>query len=185
VRRAYYYCAACHRGDFPWDRCQGLTAVSFTPRVKRQMAQLCARLTYREAGEVWQAWTGQELAESTLEAVTAEVSSRLRAREDARTEAWFVCGELPPAAPLASRVVEQRAYLSFDAAKAHVDGEWHDIKIATFSRAVRREGTRADGSPGSGGDTPCETQYLEKREEAAAFARRVYAWTLSLGAEWI
>lgn len=183
LARAYYYCAACQTGSYPWDRTQGLSSVSFTPRLKRRVAQLCARLTYREVSAVWSEWTGQVLAESTLEALTAEVGSRLRATEDAGTQAWFERGVVPPAAPLAPRVVGQRAYLSIDAAKAHVDGDWHDVKVATFSRAERRVERRPDGTTTLGGDTPRETQYLAKQEEAAAFGRRLYGWSLGLGAE--
>lgn len=183
VERAYYHCASCHRGLAPWDRAHGLSEASFTPRLKARVARLCARLSYREAGEEVREWTGLMLAESTLETLTAEVGGRLRAAEDQRTEAWWERGSLPPAAPLAPRVVGQRAYVSIDAAKAHLDGSWHDVKVATFSRGVRGVQREGDGGLRLAVDTPQETQYLAMREEAAAFGRRLYVWALGLGAE--
>lgn len=107
VRRAYYYCPECKTGICPWDATQGLGAMSFTPGAKQRIAQLCARMPYREAAEEITSWTGRTLAESTLEAVTGAVGARLRAEEDARTEGWFEQGKIPPAAPLAPRVVER------------------------------------------------------------------------------
>ena len=109
VERAYYHCAPCHTSVLPWDAAQGLTAASFTPRLKARIARLCARLVYGEAADEVEEWSGRSLAKSTLQALTAEVGGRLRAAEDARTEAWFARGQLPPAAPLVPRVVGQRA----------------------------------------------------------------------------
>jgi hypothetical protein len=183
VERAYYHCAACRTGRLPWDQAHGLTEAAFTPRLKARVASLCARLSYREAAEEVTTWTGLALAESTLETLTAEVGRRLRTAEDAQTHAWFEAGTLPPVAPVAPRVVGNRAYLCVDAAKAHVEGAWHDIKVATFARGVRKVTREADGSVRLGFDTPQETQYLAVQEEAGAFGRRVYTWTLGQGAE--
>jgi hypothetical protein len=183
VERAYYHCAPCHTSVLPWDAAQGLTSASFTPRLKARVARLCARLVYGEAQEAVEEWSGLRVANSTLQDLTAEVGGRLRAAEDARTHAWFQRGEPPPAAPLLARVVGQRAYLSIDAAKAHVEGSWHDVKVATFSRGVRGRVAAGDGGLQLGIDVPQETQYLAVREEAAAFAQRLYVWALGLGAE--
>jgi len=73
--------------------------------------------------------------------------------------------------------------LSVDAAKAHVDGAWHDIKVATFARGERAVFREPDGCLRIGFDTPQETQYLAVQEQAEAFAQRVYVWALGLGAE--
>lgn len=183
VERAYYHCAACGTGRAPWDEAQGLTEASFTPAFKAALARLCARLPYREAAEEMALWTGQTLAESTLEAITGEVGARLRAAEDRRTTAWFDQGKLPPAAPLAAQVRGKRAYLSIDAAKAHVDGSWHDMKVATFSRGERQVFREPDGCLRLGDDTARETQYLAVQEEAEGFGRRLYVWALGHGAE--
>lgn len=183
LERAYYHCAQCREGTAPWDLAQGLSAGSFTPRVKAKVARLCARMVFREAEEELRDWSGLMLAESTLEALTLEVGTRLRAAEDARTTGWFTQGLLPPPAPLAARVAGQRAYLSVDAAKAHIDGGWHDVKVATFSRGVRGVAKEADGCLRIGSDTAQETQYLAAQETAEAFMQRTYVWALGLGAE--
>lgn len=182
VERAYYRCQQCKHSFCAWDEKYGMSAASFTPSLKARVARLCSRVTYREAGEELAEWCGLSLAESSLEEIVAEVGGRLRAAEDVRTAAWWEREVLPPAAPTAPRVVGRRAYLSIDAAKAHVDGSWHDVKVAAFYRGERRALEEA-GVIRLGVDQPAETQYLAVREEAEAFSRRLYVWALGLGAE--
>ena len=70
--------------------------------------------------------------------VVLEVGGRLRAAENERVRRLFAEDRLPAADPLLATVAGKRAYLCMDAAKAHLDGAWHDIKVATFYEA---EGT--------------------------------------------
>lgn len=185
LTRAYYHCRACRRGQLPWDQEQGLDEHLFTPTLKAQVTELCARLPYREAKEVFARCCGLTLAESTLEAVTGQVGKALRRTEDAQVQALFEEGTLPSRTWSGLPRAGQRCYLSLDAAKAHTEGAWHDIKVAACYPAEPRGELR--GAPGrrqgERRDQAGPSRYLAVQEEAEAFGRRVYTWAVSLGWE--
>lgn len=183
LTRAYYHCRTCRRGQVPWDEEQGLDAHLFTPTLKARVTELCARLPYREAKEVLARCCGLELAESTLEAVTLQVGSALRRTEDAQVTALFGEEVWPPADPHPLPGAGRRCYLSLDAAKAHTDGAWHDIKVAACYRAERAAapGVIKSGPQELPRDRAASPRYLAVQEEAEAFGRRVYTWAVRLG----
>lgn len=184
VTRAYYHCCACGTGQVPWDRAQGLDRHVFTPALKARITELCARLPYREAKEVLARYGGLDLAESTLEAVTMSVGARLRQTEEALRRQLFEQDRLPSGDPFLGRVVGQRLYLALDAAKAHTDGAWHDIKVAVCYRSGPLKVLSADQArPPWAVDTAGEKRYLAVQEEAEAFGQRLYSWVLRLGGE--
>ncbi len=187
VTRAYYHCRRCRQGHVPWDREQGLDRHVFTPALKARVTEVCARLPYREAKEVLERCLGLVLAESTLEAITTAVGARLREAEDGAVGALFQRGRVPKADPFLARVVGQRLYLSVDAAKAHTDGTWHDIKVGACYLGVLPQCRRAlagrEAREAGGWDRAGATRYLAVQEEAEAFGRRLYTWALSLGCE--
>jgi len=185
VTRAYYHCRECGSGQCPWDQEQGLDQDTLTPGLKACVAELCGRLVFREAGLVLERFTGQALAVSGLEAATAHVGKRLRVAENEQVRRLFEEQVLPPADPLLARVVDQRAYLCVDAAKAHTNGSWHDIKVATFFVGVP-PGAGAIAKPGTPPrtwDTVGPARYLAIQEAAEPFGRRLYTFALRLGCE--
>ncbi len=180
VTRAYYHCRWCGGGQCPWDREQGLDQGTLTPVLKTGVTDLCGRLVFRDAGEVLERFTGLSLAVSMLEEVTEHVGVRLRAVENERVRLLFEKDVAPQADPLLAEVVGKRAYLCVDAAKAHTDGSWHDIKVAAFFPGVPPGGQEAQRRPW---DQAGSTRYLAIQEEAEAFGKRVYTFALRLGCE--
>jgi hypothetical protein len=180
VTRAYYHCRGCHRGLVPWDREQGLDQGVLTPRVKSQVAELGARGVFQDTQEVLERLLGIPLAVSTLEDVVLEVGGRLRAAENERGRSLFEEERLPTADPLLAEVLGKRAYLSLDAAKAHIDGGWHDIKVAAFYVGIPPGAKTAAGRPW---DQVGSKRYLAIQEDADRFAKRVYTFALRLGCE--
>ena len=183
VSRAYYHCggaAGCGAGQCPWDQAQGLDDDTLTPLLKTRVTELCGRLVFREAGEVLAQLTGVTLAVSTLEAVTTRVGVRLRTAEDERVRFLFEKDVLPPADPFLRQVAGKRAYLCVDAAKAHTDGGWHDIKVAVFFPGVPPPAPVAAERPW---DAVGAQRYLAIQEEAETFGRRLYTFALRLGCE--
>ena len=180
VSRAYYHCRACHRGVAPWDAEQGLDERVFTPHLKARVSEVCGREVYQEARETLDRLAGVSLAVSSLEEIVGEVGGRLRAVEDARVQAHFQAGIWPAADPLLAQVAGRRAYLCVDAAKAHTDGDWHDIKVAAFFPGELPTGRRAEECPW---DRVGEKRYLAIQEEADRFGERVYTFAVRLGAE--
>ena len=204
VSRAYYHCAACQQGSVPWDQQQGLTDRLWTPGVKALVAELCAHVPYRDAGTFLHRHLDLELAESSLEALVAEVGSRIREQETARITRCFDAGEeiapepgVPPLGVPGSAPLPRRLYLGIDAAKAHVAGSWHDVKCATlYLAAAAKKGGKA--APDPRWDRAGPQRYVACQEPAATFGPRVYVAAcqsglaqvqevvvLGDGAEWI
>jgi len=185
VTRAYYHCRECSQGQCPWDRTQGLDQDTLTPGFKACVADLCGRLVFREAGAVLERFTHQALPVSGLEEATAQVGARLRAVENEQVRLLFEEQTLPGADPFLTQVVGKRAYLCVDAAKAHTNGNWHDVKVATFFPGVP-PGAAAVPLSGRGErrwDTVGPARYLAIQEAAEPFGRRLYTFALRLGCE--
>lgn len=185
IERAYYHCAPCKRGTVPWDRAQGLTERVWSPRLKALVCQVMGRLPYGEGVSLLSELGVVKLEVSSAEEIVAEVGSRIRS-EETRKRAGFeaqqaqmlschlLCdGDDPkptPAFPV--RPVEgKRLYIEMDAAKAHIDKDWHDVKVGGVFTA----------SPNSQGfDTPKDRSYLAAQQSAEEFG-----WALRIRAqEW-
>ena len=76
VRRAYYRCAACGRGQAPLDAALGLARDSHSPGVRRLVARFGARLPFAQAAEELAEAAGIQTSASTARAVTAAVGAR-------------------------------------------------------------------------------------------------------------
>jgi hypothetical protein len=146
--------------------------------LKAWVSEVCGREVFAEARETLARLAGVTLAISSLEEIVAEVGGRLRTAEDARVKELFDDGTWPTADPLLAKVADQRAYLCVDAAKAHTDGSWHDIKVATFFVASERAVTAKRPWDGVG-----PKRYLAIQEEAERFGKRLYTFAVRLGAE--
>lgn len=171
VARAYYHCAACGAGQCPWDAPLGLNERGFTPAVKALVAECCARLTHREVEGLLQRLLGWSVEESTQQALVGELGGRLRVAAAAARAACFDHLELPPARLAPPVTPGGRLYVSLDAAKAHVDGSWHDVKCAALYV----------GEPTARGDRGGKPHYVACQERAAAFGEQVYVAAHQVG----
>jgi len=142
VARAYYHCAACKRGQVPWDKEQGLSEQLGTARFKASVCRVMGRLPYTEGVSLLSELCGLSLPQSSAEAIVLEVGPRIRAQQEqqvavvkAQTEQataqrlWVETGSSQPVTPLATRaVVGKRLYVGTDATTAHIDGGWHNVQ---------------------------------------------------------
>jgi hypothetical protein len=169
VSRAYYHCAACHTGQVPWDREQGLSVLLWTPRVKALVAQTAGRMPYGEAVALLEQLVGLRIEASCAERIVAEVGGRLREAE-AAVMAGYEAGELTP---LVARA-PGRLYVSLDGTTAHIAGAWHEVKT----------GVVYEGQPGPEGVDECVGQrYVAAQEPAERFGSRLYATAAAAGVE--
>lgn len=169
VERAYYHCRHCKTGHVPWDREQGLSQLLWTPGVKALMAQAAAQLSYGEAVDLMEQFTGLAIEESGAERIVAEVGGRLRS-EDAALMSGYDCSEIAPLAPEAP----ERLYVSMDGASAHIDGSWHEVKTGVVYEA----------QPGNDGiDVCCNQRYTAAQEPAESFGQRLYVTAAQAGVE--
>lgn len=171
VTRAYYYCSKCRTGYLLWDAAQGLNALQWSPGVKAMACQVCGRLHYREAAVLIEELAGLKIEESSLEDIVGEVGGRLRAEENRRVKEHFDEGQ-----SITSAQEPGRLYVAMDAAKAHIDGDWHDVKV----------GVIYEGRPAGRGDQPGRDQkagglYIARREPSVEFGKRIYTEAMRLG----
>jgi hypothetical protein len=72
-----------------------------------------------------------------------------------------------------------------DAAKAHIDGGWHDVKCGAIYGGERRELRIVEGGVEAvvSRDRSGRKHYLARQEEAAAFGERIYVEAVRQGLE--
>lgn len=170
IERAYYRCRECGRSYIPWDREQGLDKRVWTPRVKELVATTCAALPYKAALGLVERTTGLVIEESSGEEIVRDVGNRLRVEEEEAMVAAVDIGK-----DVSSEASPERLYISIDAAKAHTDGEWHDIKTCAIYEGERSEGEVTD--------TVANQRYAAAQEKSEDFGRRVYTKALEAGYE--
>jgi len=168
IERAYYRCRECRRGYIPWDKEQGLDNRIWTPRVKELVASTCATLPYKAALSLVERMTGLFIEESSGEEIVYDVGDRLRAEEKKAISA-----ALDIEKEVVTLASPERLYISIDAAKAHTDGDWHDIKAAVVYEGKRLESRNVDTI-----DNP---HYIAAQEKSEAFGGRIYAKAMQAG----
>lgn len=170
IARSYYRCDHCARTYIPWDTEQGLSEKVWSPRVKELVASICAALPYEAASRMIERTCGLVIEESSEEEIVRDVGEQLRREEQAAITSAVDTGE-----EVSCESAPQRLYIGIDAAKAHTDGAWHDIKTMVVYEGIRRDGKDVDTVAGS--------RYVAAQETSEEFGRRVYTKAMQAGYE--
>lgn len=170
VERSYYRCDDCGHGYIPWDNEQGLTERVWTPRVKELVAGICAALPYEAASKLIERTSGLVIEESSEEEIVRDVGENLR-----REEEEAIISAVDTGKEVTCEKAPERLYIGIDAAKAHTDGEWHDIKTAVTYECIRPPGEDTDRV-----ENPC---YIAAQENSEEFGRRIYTKAMQAGYE--
>ena len=81
LSRAYYHCAACGRGSFPWDATLRLSTQRLTPAAQEVVALAGVLESFAKATDrTLRKLAGLRLSESTVERTTEEAGTRLGER---------------------------------------------------------------------------------------------------------
>ncbi len=187
-RRAYYHCEHCHSGASPWDKRQGLSERIWSPGLSALVGELCARLTYAEASQLLERVLHLSVEESSQQDIVSDLGTRLRAEESEWIEGYFEHEQ-----EIVPESGANRLYVCMDAAKAHTDGAWHDVKTGVVFAGVRPD---ADSSCKI--DEMSQARYVAAQESSEEFGKRLYLGAalsglqgasevvvLGDGAEWI
>jgi hypothetical protein len=160
VTRAYYHCGHCGQGQIPWDVEQGMNQRLWTSGVKALVAEMSARLPYRETTTVLERLLGLRLEESSAEAIIGEVGDGARGAEREAMRA-VEAGE----AMLCQDPAPKRLYVAMDGSHIHVDGAWHEVKTGiVYAGVCGRDGIDTSGSK----------RYVSAQETAESFGGRLY-----------
>jgi hypothetical protein len=125
VRRAYYRCAACHRGHCPLDRQLGFCAGGVSAGLEELLALLGAQCPFAEAVELVAKLSLVEVSANTCRSVTEGLGEVIDAaeRQDLR-RAW--AGETTVAVPEAP----SRLYISMDGTTVHIAEQgWRELRL--------------------------------------------------------
>ncbi len=170
VSRGYYWCRECGQSYIPWDNEQGLSERIWTPRVKELVATTCAALPYKAALGLVKRTSGLVIEESSGEEIVRDMGEYLRQQERESIIKAVDIGE-----EVSGEACPDRLYISIDAAKAHTDGEWHDIKTAVIYEGIRKGRCKTD--------TIKDSRYIAAQEKSEDFGRRVNAKAMESGYE--
>jgi hypothetical protein len=111
--------------------------------------------------------------ESSQQDIVSDLGTRLRAEESKVIEGYFEQDE-----EIVPETSSDRLYVCVDAAKAHTDGAWHDIKTG-----VVFAGVEPDASSNREIDEMIQACYVAAQESSEQFGKRLYARAALSGME--
>lgn len=179
VSRAYYHCNDCHTGISPWDNSQGLGERIWSPGVKSLVGEMCARLTYSEVSQLLERVLGLGVEESSQQEIVLNLGRHMREEEQSLTRSCF-----DEDAQIVPELEVERLYVCIDAAKAHTDGAWHDIKTGVVfggEPSIDKSGRRLLTARIV--DRMVDARYVAAQETSDLFGRRIYLRALLSGIE--
>lgn len=87
LRRSYYHCRKCGRGQFPWERMLRLTHQRLTPAAEEIVSLLGVQSSFAEVAErTLRKACGLRVSESTVERTTEAAGERLIEQQQARVK---------------------------------------------------------------------------------------------------
>jgi hypothetical protein len=191
LRRAWYHCAACHRGLAPRDGELGTAGVSLSPGLRAMVARAAAAVPFARAGSLLAELAGVGVTTKRIERSAEADGAAARAGIDAQADA--ICSRqvvpLPPPQPLPDMLyiaVDGTGVPMVAAATEGRPGKGPDgrartreVKLACcFTQAT------ADGE-GHPVRDPGSSSYLATFEPAARFRQLLDAEARRRGAEHI
>jgi hypothetical protein len=161
VRRAYYHCATCGRGDIPLDRALGVEGTSLTAAVQEVAAWADAEMAYGRAAQFLERVLGLDLSKDTHETLSGDLGRAVQPKELERADAAWKA--LRPA---------EDFYITCDGLKVNTLQGWKEPKLG----AIFRAGCNEKGEPIRG-----PTRYVAHLEEAEPFGQRLWQLAEALG----
>lgn len=170
VRRAYYWCPACGRGQAPLDAILGLHRDSHSPGVRRVLGRLGAVLPFAQATATLAEVAGLQTSASTVRTVTEAIGCR-REQELAQAVVTAWCDGLPPATGLAPA----RLYVAMDGVRVlGRGGEGKEAKVGVIA---------PEHYVASGAMSRASSSYVASFAPAAPFGQRLALEAHRRGAE--
>jgi hypothetical protein len=79
LRRAYYWCSPCGRGEIPLDQQLDVVGTALSPGLRRLAARVGAKEPYREGAEDLKELAGVQIGAKAVERVSKEVGAQMEA----------------------------------------------------------------------------------------------------------
>ncbi len=175
VRRAYYTCAPCHRGQAPLDAALGLDHTGLSGGLQNAFCRTVGRMSFEEAIEFLTSLHYPEVPATTARRLTLQVGQELhRQQEQVVTESWQTTQ--PP--PRATAEPPARLSISMDGTSVHLTQGWSEMRLAAIyeTEEVRQKDGRVV-------PRTVRPTYLPFRGNVEAFGQLVYVEAARRGLE--
>lgn len=175
VRRGYYTCAACHRGEVPLDRALRLDHTGLSGGLQDAFCRTVGRMSFEEAIQFLSSLHYPEIPASTARRLTLEVGQEVRRQQEhIAAQSWQTTQ--PP--PRAQAQPPLRLYISMDGTSVHLTRGWSEMRLAAIyeTEEVRQQ----DGQVVPRTVRPT---YLPFRGDGETFGQLVYAEAARRGLE--
>jgi hypothetical protein len=147
VKRAYYLCATCRKGQFPLDRQLGLRPNALSAEVTRLAALVGVQLPFQTGSELFGALTLVDISDQAMRKATQTVGQRVASQEAQGQQTAVDPAELLRRQREKRRPL--RLYGSIDATKVHIrdagEHRWRDLKLGAWYEARGKPPTTPDG----------------------------------------
>lgn len=170
LRRAYYHCADCGRGEVPLDEMLSLEGSSFSPGVREAICLVDAKLPFEQGRDLLERLSavrvdkeeGRRLAEGKGEELERQTEQEVEKTWD-------------PKKPIPREATEpaKRLYLSPDGTTIPTVDGWKDVKVgAVFTASIPKRGEDPERE---------KTRYVGTVLNAQELNRRLYVEALKMG----
>jgi len=126
VRRAYYTCGPCHRGQAPLDYALRLDNTGLSGGLQNAFCRTVGRMSFEEAIGFLTSLHYPEVPATTARRLTLQIGQELRQQQEGRREESWQKTE-PPLMERDEPPV--RLYLSMDGTKIHLTRGWSEVRL--------------------------------------------------------
>jgi hypothetical protein len=186
-RRPYYTCATCHSGQSPLDERLGLRPGQVATRFSVLLAIAGAETAFDHASRLIERFLLTEVSENTVRKETQRYGELQAERE----QQWIEESQDAEDYRERHRTAKERprrVYGSIDGAHVPLSGEWREMKVGCWYKAVpgKEKGAAANGQVpvGETGDLRAEgISYYCDMQPASEFGELVWATGCQQGAD--
>jgi hypothetical protein len=143
-RRPYYICPDCSQGQSPLDERLGLAPGRVTTGLSVLLAIAGVETAFEHASKLIERFLLTEVSENTVRKETQGYGELQAERE----EQWIAESRDPEQYRERRRMAKERpkrVYGSIDGAHVPLSGEWREMKVGCWYRAVPRKGSQRSG----------------------------------------
>jgi hypothetical protein len=170
LKRAYYRCLKCKRGDVPLDRMLSIEATTFSPGVREAICLLDAEVPFERGSEFLEKLSTIRMHHDEGRRLSEALGSQVDRLQIVEVEnVWKPKKPVPRELP----DTPDRVYFSPDGTTVHIGEEWNEAKVGTVFT------TR---TPTSKQEPEREhTRYVATMGDAEDLGKRMYVEALKLG----
>jgi hypothetical protein len=139
VKRAYYHCAGCGEGIFPYDVASGVGSEQVSPGLAKACCLLAVDDSFEQSSRKIEAITGQKVSDNTIERAVCKVGSVAQEQQAQQLQRFFEDRQIPAS----DGSKPERLYVALDGTTVHETDGWHECKAGTIYFEDERKGRKS------------------------------------------